>query len=218
MATVFVDYDGTITDLDTFDVLVRRAAGAGVWAAIESELASGRRTLRDTLQRQAAHLHLSLDEADLMLQADVRFDPTFAAFVERAAGLGHRLTIVSSGIAPLIRRALARNGLAQVALVANEVEVGPQGWRIRFEGDSANGTDKAALVRAARERGETTVYVGDGWSDIDAAVASDLRFAKAGRSLEAHLRQVRLPFTRFERFEQIDPAAFGRRRIDRAGS
>jgi len=30
MATVFVDYDGTITDLDTFDMLERRAAGVGV--------------------------------------------------------------------------------------------------------------------------------------------------------------------------------------------
>jgi len=141
-----------------------------------------------------------------MLRSGVRFDPTFARFVERCAACGHRLTIVSSGIAPLIRYALARNGLSHVTLVANEVDVTPGGWQIRFEGDSANGTDKLALVRAARERDERTVYVGDGWSDIEAAVASDVIFAKGGRSLERHLRSIGLPFHRFDRFEQIDPA------------
>jgi 2-hydroxy-3-keto-5-methylthiopentenyl-1-phosphate phosphatase len=208
MASVFVDYDGTITDLDTFDVLVRQVAGVGVWAAIESHLTSGRSTLRETLQRQASHVRLDLDAADRLLRAEVRFDPTFAAFAGRCVALGHDLTVVSSGIAPLIRRALARNGLAHVALVANEVDAHPAGWRIHFEGDCDNGTDKLALVRAARERGSRTVYIGDGWSDLDAAEASDLRYAKRGRSLEQYFSESGLAFIPFSSFAEIDPATF----------
>jgi hypothetical protein len=36
---IFVDYDGTITDVDTFDVLVRSVAGDETWQRFEDELA-----------------------------------------------------------------------------------------------------------------------------------------------------------------------------------
>ena len=208
MAAVFVDYDGTITDIDTFDVLVRRAAGADAWTAFERKLDAGHLTLRETLAGQAALIRATLDEADELLSSEVRFDPTFGAFAERVTMLGHSLAIVSSGVAPLIRRALERNALAHLELIANEVEVLPSGWRLVFRGDSDNGTDKAALVEAARARGDRTVYIGDGWSDVDAALKSDLRYVKRGRTLERYLTARDVPFLPFSRFSEIDPAGF----------
>ena len=38
MLAVFVDFDGTITDVDTFDALVRAVAGDDVWNAIDGPL------------------------------------------------------------------------------------------------------------------------------------------------------------------------------------
>jgi len=59
----FVDFDGTITDLDTFDVLVRSIAGDATWARLEAELAAGRLTLRDALAAEARLLGgISLDD------------------------------------------------------------------------------------------------------------------------------------------------------------
>jgi 2-hydroxy-3-keto-5-methylthiopentenyl-1-phosphate phosphatase len=52
-SAVFVDYDGTITDLDTFDVLVRHYAGDAAWQAIEESLQRGDVTLREALQTEA---------------------------------------------------------------------------------------------------------------------------------------------------------------------
>lgn len=206
MACVLVDYDGTITDLDTFDVLVRRAAGVEVWGALERDLEGGRRSLRDTLQRQASHVRLRVDDADAMLRREVRFDPSFAEFAQRTLRQGHELTIVSSGIAPLIRKALERNALSHLALVANEIEASPAGWRILFDGDSENGTDKVGLVRAAQRQGKKVVYIGDGWSDLEAALASDVRYVKTGRTLERELRARRVHFIPFTHFSEIDPA------------
>lgn len=208
MAAVFVDYDGTITDLDTLDVLVQHGAGAEVWGLLETELTAGRLTLRETLERQASFVRLSLDEADAILCRTVRFDASFPAFATRCEQLGHELVVVSSGIAPLIRRALARHGVGHVALVANDVDVTPDGWRMRFASESANGTDKAALVHDARAGGAATVYIGDGWSDFAAAVEADVRFAKNGRALERYLRQRGLAFTPFAEFSGIDAHAF----------
>lgn len=205
---MFVDYDGTITDRDTFDVLERRTAGGRGWNAKGGGLERGEFTVREALTGQASRLRISLEEADAVLNRHVRFDPSFATFVERCVAEGTRLVIVSSGAAPLIRFALERAGLGGLPLVANEIDVTSDGWRILFRDPSPNGTDKVSLVRAARERGHRTVFIGDGISDFDAARDADVRFAKAGRSLARHLATAGLPFTTFRSFAEIDPAKF----------
>ncbi len=202
-AAVFVDYDGTITDADTFDVLVRHFAGDAVWHEIEGRLQRGEITLRDALQEEAGLVRASFDEACEILERSVRFDPTFADFVADCERRGIALTVVSSGIEPVIRHALEHHGLARVPIVANGLDADPSGWHIRFRDELANGTDKAALVRAARERGEFSTYIGDGLSDFDAALAADYVYAKRGRRLELFLEREGVPFTAFSRFAEL---------------
>jgi 2-hydroxy-3-keto-5-methylthiopentenyl-1-phosphate phosphatase len=72
-----------------------------------------------------------------------------------------------------------------------------------------NGTDKAARVRAARERGASTVFVGDGISDYAAALVADRVFAKKNRALERYGSERGLPWTSFASFDVIDRALFG---------
>ncbi len=205
---VFVDYDGTITNLDTSDVLVRASAGPERWNDLEAALHRGSMSLRDVLSEQFAHIRLSLDDADALLAEGTEFDPTFAPFVRACETRGYSVTVLSSGIAPLIRRALARADLSRVAVYANEVDADPRGWRLRFRDDSDNGHDKAAAIRAAKERGVSTAFVGDGHSDFGAALVADRCFAKKGRALEAYLRERGVAFTPFERFSQIRGSLF----------
>lgn len=206
---MFVDYDGTITDVDAFDVFVRHFAGEEPWRAIEERLKRKEITLREALAREASFVTASLDEADAVLQRAVRFDPTFAPFVAGCEARGIAVTIVSSGLEPLIARALARHGLTRVPLIANPVTIGPDGWRIDFRDDSDNGTDKAGLIREASARGLTTVFVGDGNSDYDAALAADRRFAKRGRRLERFLTRRAVPFETFSNFAEVGAALYG---------
>ncbi len=165
-------------------------------------------SLRDVLAAQALCVRGSLDEAELVLAESTRIDPSFKPFVERCKREGTRLTIVSSGIAPLIERALARNGLPGVPVLANEVSTGADGWVMHFRDDSENGHDKAAAVRAASAEGNLVVYAGDGYSDYDAALAARIRFAKRGRSLEHFLRDRGEPFTPFSSFAEVEEALF----------
>jgi 2,3-diketo-5-methylthio-1-phosphopentane phosphatase len=205
---VFVDFDGTITDLDTFDVLVRECTGAHRWEELESKLHAGSMTLREVLAAQAAGVRASLDEADALLSRQTRFDPGFASFVRRCEAKDVPLTVLSSGVAPLIERAFARQGLAHVRILANGIDASPEGWRFLFRDDSDNGHDKAAAVRAARERGAFTVFVGDGPSDYEAALVAERRFAKSGRALETYLRGRAIPHTAFTSFHEIETALF----------
>jgi 2-hydroxy-3-keto-5-methylthiopentenyl-1-phosphate phosphatase len=202
--SVFVDYDGTITDLDTFDVLVRAYAGADLWSSLETRLEAGSMTLREVLAAQAAAIHVSLDEADALLERETRFDPAFAPFVSWCEQNGIALCVLSSGVQPLIERAFARHGLERVEIRANGIDPSPAGWRFQFRDDSDNGHDKAADVRAAREAGSFTVYVGDGPSDYEAAAIADVRFAKAGRGLERYLRAHGMAVTSFDSFASLE--------------
>jgi 2-hydroxy-3-keto-5-methylthiopentenyl-1-phosphate phosphatase len=202
-SAVFVDYDGTITDLDTFDVLVRHYAGDAAWQAIEESLQRGDVTLREALQTEASLVRAAFDEACEVLERSVAFDPAFGDFVADCERRGIAVTIVSSGVEPVIRRALERHWLGEVPVVANGLEADPSGWRIRFRDELANGTDKAGLVRAARERGEFTTYIGDGLSDYDAALTADVVYAKRGRRLAHFLAGRGVPFTAFGSFAEL---------------
>jgi len=192
---------GTITDVDTFDVFVRHFAGDAPWLEIEQRLARGDITLREALALEASFVTASLDEADAVLQREVRFDETFGAFVAACEARDISIAVVSSGIEPLIRRALARHGLEHLALIANPVTIRPNGWRIDFRDESDNGNDKAGLVEAARARGEATIYIGA--SPTDAALAADRRFAKRGRNLERFLQREGVAFEAFSSFAEI---------------
>ena len=141
-----------------------------------AELRAGRITLREALAREAALVRLSRPEALAALESRARIDPAFAPFVHTAHAHGAWVGVVSAGIRSIIGPALERAGV-DVPVFANDVDFDAAGWRMTFIDDSALGHDKAARVRAA-PAGARTVYVGDGISDFEGALAADVRFAK----------------------------------------
>lgn len=204
---IFVDFDGTITDVDTFDALVRAQAGDAQWETLEAELLGGRITLREALRSEAAFVRLTRPAALAFLEANARVDPAFQPFVARARTAGASIVVVSSGIRTIIHDALARAGV-EIEVLANDVDFAEEGWTIAFIDDSENGHDKAAHVHAARAAGRRTVYIGDGLSDYEAALAADVRFAKAGRKLEAYCRTREVACTPFTSFAEIGAVLF----------
>jgi 2-hydroxy-3-keto-5-methylthiopentenyl-1-phosphate phosphatase len=207
MLEVFVDFDGTITDVDTFDALVRAVAGDAAWDAIDGPLLAGEITLREALTRQAAAVRLSRAETLAFMVAHTNVDPAFGSFVAAVRAHGGAIRVVSSGIATVIHDALERAGI-EIEVIANDVDFAPAGWTMSFVDRSDNGHDKAANVRAARARGARTVYIGDGISDFAAALEADERFAKKGRALEAYCRARGVACESFDSFRQIEQRLF----------
>ena len=207
---VFVDYDGTLTDDDTLDVLTRHLAGEEAWnaLAIDERLERGEISLRDALQQQLSLVILPIEHADALLQTLVVFDPSFAGFVKECRERGVGITILSSGVKELILLTFARNGVYDVPVIASTVEDRPEGWILHFHDEVPNGTDKAGIVSEARKAGAYTIFIGDGHSDFDAALAADRRFAKKGRALESFLRKSDVEFSTFSSFSEIQAALF----------
>ena len=201
---IFVDFDGTITDLDTFDVLVRYFAGPEAWHDTERGLDDGTVSLRDVLSLQASYVRGSLDDVAAILRREIAVDPTFSPFVRAMRARGSDVTILSSGLEPIVRGRLADIGLADLDVIANDVDPDPTGWRIRFRDPVDNGTDKAAVLRAASARGVATIFIGDGRSDYGAALVANRCFAKRGLPLERYLRSKGKSYEAFASFAEIE--------------
>ncbi len=185
-------------------MLVRHFAGEAAWNASERGLRDGSLSLRDVLQLQASYVRGPYAEVESLLKHEVRVDPTFAPFVAACRARDVPVTVVSSGIEPIVRGRLAEVGLGDVPVIANAIEPDPAGWRIVFRDAHGNGTDKAAIVRNVQATGRRAAFIGDGRSDYDAALAADRRFAKRGLNLERYLSDHGVAFTPFSTFAEID--------------
>ena len=178
-ASVFLDYDGTISSTDTgVHLLVR--LGAPGWREVEAEYIAGEIGSRVCL----------LDEWDLLpvdrellavTAAEVPIDPGVDALVGDLLGAGAEVTIVSDGFGFYVERSVGHLG---IPIVTNRVNWETGALEFPHEDRccacSSCGTCKQAPIKDAKRRGRTTILVGDGASDRKAAALADIVYAKDG--------------------------------------
>src|SRR5512136_554630 len=106
---IFCDFDGTVTIEEVSVGLLKRYA-AGTWEAADSDLYSGRTTLRETMAREFCTLQAPREELESWVRT-VRLRPGFRELVEEAGRHGVPLTIVSEGLDFYIEAFLAHQGI-----------------------------------------------------------------------------------------------------------
>jgi 2,3-diketo-5-methylthio-1-phosphopentane phosphatase len=198
--SVFLDFDGTISEADTGVYLMERLAPPE-WRALSDAYARGEIGSRECLIDEWELL--PHDEARLRAIArEVPIDPSARALVKALRAAGAEVTVVSDGFgfpADEVARDLG------VAVVTNTVD-----WatgRLEFPHEdrccacSSCGTCKQAPIKDARHHGRSTVLVGDGTSDRKAALLADVVFAKAGLASWCQTNGVRC--TRFENLGDV---------------
>jgi HAD superfamily phosphoserine phosphatase-like hydrolase len=178
-ASVFLDFDGTISTTDVGVHLLERLAPPS-WHEVEAEYDAGVIGSRVCL----------LDEWDLLpadpellgaVAAEVPLDPGLDPLVAGLVDAGAEVSIVSDGFGFYARDACAHLG---IPLLTNAVDWATGRLEFPFEDRccacSSCGTCKQAPIKDARHRGRSTVLVGDGTSDRKAALLADVVFAKGG--------------------------------------
>jgi 2-hydroxy-3-keto-5-methylthiopentenyl-1-phosphate phosphatase len=170
-----LDFDGTVTERDTLDLVLARFGDAEVYERAEAELDAGRMTLNDVISAEFATVTAPLDEVVAHVVEHARVRPGFAAL----ARARHPL-VVSSGFHELIEPVLEREGaLGAVELRANRVEALPEGWRVHFRVAETCEVCGEPCKRGDLPNGEV-VYAGDGHSDYCASLAAARVFATGG--------------------------------------
>lgn len=177
-ASVFLDFDGTMTLVDSGVHLLERLNPDGAWVAVDELYGAGAIGSRECLSREWELL--PHDEVVLRgVARDVELDPDAERLVAGLRAGGAEVTVVSDGFGFYAEEVCGRLG---VPVLTNAVD-----WstgHLEFPNldrccpCSSCGTCKQAPIKDARRRGRTTVFVGDGISDRKAALLTDVLFAK----------------------------------------
>jgi 2-hydroxy-3-keto-5-methylthiopentenyl-1-phosphate phosphatase len=194
-----LDWDGTVTERDTLDLVLSEFGDAKIYERVEAELELGTMTLNEVIAAEFATVTAPLDEVVPWLLERVRIRPGFAELAR-----AHRPLVVSSGFHELIEPVLEREGLLdEVELRANSVEARPDGWRAHFLVAARCEACGEPCKRADLPSGEV-VYAGDSHSDLCASLAADRVFATS--NLARWLEERQVPFTRLTDFHALAAA------------
>jgi len=169
---VVLDWDGTVTEVDTLHLVLERFGDPEIYARVEAQL--GRTlTLNEVIEQEFQTMTASLEEVVPWLLEHVRIRPGFAELA-----LADRPLIVSSGFHELIEPVLEREGLLDaVELRANSVEARPDGWRAHFRVAGRCEACGEPCKRGDLPTDVEVVYAGDSHSDLCASLAADRIFA-----------------------------------------
>ncbi|MCY3653452.1 MAG: HAD-IB family phosphatase [Cyanobacteria bacterium MAG IRC1_bin_28] len=178
-ATVFCDFDGTITAVDTFDLLMQDTYG-DVWRQLKGDLLCFRLPLRQAMDRLGAMLtarHLR-DMEERMATFVPR--PGFLHFLDAMDHAGIPVVVVSGGFLPLVEAVLREHRHRFKAIIAGcPVPEDERGARHHIHSPCSSREELVAkaLVMDMYSQGRT-IAIGDGITDLRMAEAADLVFAR----------------------------------------
>jgi len=201
--TLVLDFDGTITEFDVLDEIAQRFGDPEEFARIDAALDRGSLTLREVITQEFAPVRAPLEDVVAWVVENVRVRRGFREPVELARSRGWDVVVLSSGFHELIEPVLAREGV-DVEVKANRLDPDSAGWRVLWRDETVCATCGEECKRRALPVEGEVVYVGDGFSDRCAALASDRVFATRG--LARFLGERGVPFERFDDFYEIAAA------------
>ena len=198
---LFFDFDNTLTEGDILDEVIERFSPDERWRDWEHAWADGRLAARDCLRLQIENLRVTRETLFAYLSG-VRVDPVFAEIVDWSKARDVDVNIVSDSFVPMIHHILMTNGIDVVPVYANDVCF--SGDRLIpafpfYEPDCARSANAKAR-HLAPYRNHHIVFTGDGHSDLDAALAADVVFAKSTLARELDAISVR-----FHPFDNLEP-------------
>jgi 2-hydroxy-3-keto-5-methylthiopentenyl-1-phosphate phosphatase len=200
--SVVLDFDGTVTESDLLDRIALEFGDPAVYQEVEYGLHEGRLPLREVIVREFVPVTAPLGEVVDWVLSEAKVRAGFAEFVHAARAAGWDVHVVSSGFEELIEPVLEREGV-EVELHANRVDARPDGWRVEWRYPDDCEVCGESCKRSLLPAGEV-VYVGDGYSDRCAALASDRVFATAG--LARYLSERGTPYEPFSDFRALSAA------------
>ena len=211
MIHIYSDFDGTISARDTGTFLFDQYGfGFEKRKCLDQMVLNGHISFREAVTEMWESVNsLSLEEATDLIIKEIELDPGFLEFYEFAIKKGIPLTILSSGLNPLLKSYLDHyfpKGMHETTnIIANDIKIYQNRWMIQYYDTTIYGHDKGSHLRQ-RKLGfpnDKLIFIGDGISDLPAAKAADVVFAKRGKDLETYCIREGISFIGWLDFSDI---------------
>lgn len=203
---LFLDFDGTISQNDVGDAIVREF---GAFELLHGSLLAGEISVGQYYHRAVeSFTHACTPETltSFVLQQDL--DPGAAPLVDWAHGENIPVHVVSDGFDVYIRPLLDRAGILQnvTSLHSNVLTWRDSTFEPSFPGASEScscfcASCKRNAMLTALSDDDIAIYVGDGRSDTCAVQFADIVFAKG--TLAAHCTQMRIPHHPYRSLQEV---------------
>lgn len=197
---VWIDFDGTISQRDVLDELIRQFAKNDSWRLIEERWAAGLIGSFECLRSEFALLRISAPELTEFVRR-IPIDPGFGALLQLLRTEQVPVAVLSDGIDRLIRLILMENGIGNVPIYANRILHRGSRLSLRCPLRSSQCATAAAHCKCATAAkiglpDRKNIYIGDGRSDLCPAGKADVVFAKGVLAQELSRRQTKfIPYS-----------------------
>ncbi len=199
--SVAIDFDGTVTEVDVIDEILRSFAKPE-WRAVEVLWERGIIGSRQCLEAQMAMVDRPLERI-LRLVDGFSIDPSFGRFCRFLRQNDIPFAIVSDGFQVFIERMLMNAGLNGIPVLANILKEEHGSLNILFpyteQGCLSANCKCSAVSELSRDRG--LIVIGDGRSDF--CLASKAAHVYAKNKLSAYCHEREIPYTAFHNFSDI---------------
>ncbi len=195
---IFLDFDNTITMFDVLDDMLTRFSRNDNWLKLEEKWKNGEIGSRECLQGQVEGMAITKKALDGYL-AGIKIDPSFKKLMALLKSKKIAAFILSDNFEYILKRILKNHGIGDLSIYANKLNI--SGERLRPSFPLTNESCGALRLRSGRrpellskdgdcahckrtsllknvDGGSTSIYVGDGKSDVCASQSADIVFAK----------------------------------------
>ena len=202
---VLCDFDGTITDRDSMDAMVKAFSGKEKWGKIESDLLRGKMNLFDVMKKELDLLHLTRNDFDRFILDNIDLTPGFRDFLDWIAGNNIDFLIISGGFDRTIDLVIEKFDIGPVKYYANSLDFSDDRLLVKFPffNDECGNcpTCKDMIFRGCHKIYQRIIFIGDGLSDCCIARRADMVFARS--HLVEFCRRNDIAFLPFKDFRDI---------------
>jgi 2,3-diketo-5-methylthio-1-phosphopentane phosphatase len=202
---IWLDFDGTVTQQDVLDELIKRYSINDSWKMVEERWQAGLIGSRQCLTEQFNLLRVSSKELDIAL-AEIKLDTGIFSLLELSKSQDVPVVILSDSADVFIKKILQRCEIENLPIRANAVIHHGLKLQLCFPHNNPScqfgaAHCKCGSIEAIGDPQRKSIYIGDGRSDLCAARRADCVFAKG--VLAKCLKKESIPFIEYSTLNDI---------------
>lgn len=203
---IFVDFDGTITTEDTLDGAMRLFVSKEEYDKKYREMIQGSITLSEALHLVFDNTPSSRFSEMMEYIYKVSTRDGFAEFLDEMKALGIPVVVISGGLRQLLEVKIGKYKEWFLGMHYVDLDISGDNMRLVSQYDDGKEVLKKTEIMAQYDY-QTAICIGDSYTDINMAAASDVVFARD--ILADYLKKEGKPFISWNDFYDIIEAIKG---------